>query len=57
LLSRITGVESEDELDGVLPGNERTCPTPLPSSPEEAKDQLVDLLLEISRTAYAAECR
>jgi glucose/mannose transport system substrate-binding protein len=57
LLSRITGVESEDEIDGVLPGDERTCPTPLPSSPDEAKEQLVDLLLEVSRTAYAAKCR
>lgn len=57
LLSRVTGVESQDELDGILPGPERTCETPLPETSDEAKAQLVDLLLDISRSAYAAECR
>lgn len=57
LLSRITGVPSQDELDGVSPDDERTCPTPLPSTTAEAKTQLVELLLELSRSAYAAECR
>ncbi len=57
LLSRITGVPSQDEVDGTSPDPRRTCPTPLPRSRAEAKTQLVDLLLEISRSAYAAECR
>jgi ABC-type glycerol-3-phosphate transport system substrate-binding protein len=57
LLSRITDVPSLDEVNGLLPDRERTCPTPLPRSREEAKEQLVNLLLEISRTAYAADCR
>jgi ABC-type glycerol-3-phosphate transport system substrate-binding protein len=57
LLSRITGVQSQGERDGLLPDSERTCPTPLPSTTEEAQEQLVELLLRLSRTAYAAECR